>query len=174
MCWLLLSQAPQLWHRSSAALRHVGSSLSRDRTRSSCIGRQILHHWAARESLWYFFLVRKLFTPFLNEDLFVKIHRQNLRILCAWVLSCFSRVQLCVTPWTAAHRFLCPWDFLGKKTGVGCHGLPQGIFPTRGLNQRRSPELAGGFFTTGATWEVPISPDNCFFFYFWKPMMFFL
>ena len=30
-----------------------------------------------------------------------------------------SRVQLCVTPWTAAYQFLCPWDFPGKSTGVG-------------------------------------------------------
>ena len=93
----------------------------------------------------------------------------------AWLLllllSCFSRVRLCVTPETAAHqaslslgfsrqghwcglpfpspvqesekwkwsrsvvsdssrphglqptRLLCPWDFLGKSTGVGCHWL---------------------------------------------------
>jgi len=27
------------------------------------------------------------------------------------------------TPWTAAHRLLCPWDFPGKNTGVGCHFL---------------------------------------------------
>ena len=31
-------------------------------------------------------------------------------------------------------RFLCPWHFPGKNTGVGCHSLPQGIFPTQGLN----------------------------------------
>ena len=31
---------------------------------------------------------------------------------------------------------LCPWDFLGKKTGVGCHFLVQEIFPTQGLNLR--------------------------------------
>ena len=29
-------------------------------------------------------------------------------------------------------RLLCPWDFLGKGTGVGCHFLLQGIFPTQG------------------------------------------
>ena len=29
---------------------------------------------------------------------------------------------------------LCPWNFPGKNTGVGCHFLLQGIFPTRGLN----------------------------------------
>ena len=29
---------------------------------------------------------------------------------------------------------LCPWNFPGKSTGVGCHFLLQGIFPTQGLN----------------------------------------
>ena len=28
----------------------------------------------------------------------------------------------------------CLWDFPGKNTGVGCHFLLQGIFPTRGSN----------------------------------------
>ena len=28
----------------------------------------------------------------------------------------------------------CPWDFSGKNTGMGCHFLFQGIFPTQGLN----------------------------------------
>ncbi|CAN0476709.1 unnamed protein product [Rangifer tarandus platyrhynchus] len=31
-------------------------------------------------------------------------------------------------------RHLRPWDFPGKSTGVGCHCLLQGIFPTQGLN----------------------------------------
>ena len=31
-------------------------------------------------------------------------------------------------------RFLCPWDYPGKNTGVGCHFLLQGIFLTQGLN----------------------------------------
>ena len=29
-------------------------------------------------------------------------------------------------------RCLCPWDFPGKNTGVGCHFILQGIFPTQG------------------------------------------
>ena len=29
---------------------------------------------------------------------------------------------------------LCPWDFPGKNTGVGCHFLLQGIFPAQELN----------------------------------------
>ena len=32
-------------------------------------------------------------------------------------------------------RLLCPWDS-GKNTGVGCHALPQGIFPTQASNLR--------------------------------------
>ena len=45
-----------------------------------------------------------------------------------------SVVSNSVTPWTVGHRLLCPWDFPGKNTGVGCHSLLQGIFLTQGLN----------------------------------------
>ena len=31
-------------------------------------------------------------------------------------------------------RSICPWDFPGKNTGVGCHFLYQGIFLTQGSN----------------------------------------
>ena len=31
-------------------------------------------------------------------------------------------------------RLLCPWNFLGKNTGVGCHFHLQRIFPTQGSN----------------------------------------
>ena len=34
-------------------------------------------------------------------------------------------------------RLLCPWDSPGKNTGVGCHALLQGIFPTQGSNLYR-------------------------------------
>ena len=52
------------------------------------------------------------------------------------MLSGFSHVQLFVTPWTIACQLLCPWDFPGKNTGVGCHALHQGTFPTQGSNPR--------------------------------------
>ena len=38
------------------------------------------------------------------------------------------------TPGLYPARLLCPWDSPGKNTGVGCHALLQGIFPTPGLN----------------------------------------
>ena len=44
-------------------------------------------------------------------------------------LSC---VWLFATPWTV--EAFCPWNSPGKTTGVGCHSLLQGIFPTQGLN----------------------------------------
>ena len=47
-------------------------------------------------------------------------------------LSC---ARLFGTPWTVAcTKLLHPWDFPGKSTGVGCHFLLQGIFPTQGSN----------------------------------------
>ena len=46
-----------------------------------------------------------------------------------------SHAWLFATPWTVAcTKLLHPWDFQGKTTGVGCHFLLQGIFPTQGSN----------------------------------------
>ena len=44
-----------------------------------------------------------------------------------WKWKSLSRVQLFATPWT-------PWNSPGQNTGVGCHALLQGIFPTQGSN----------------------------------------
>ena len=54
-------------------------------------------------------------------------HNMNTKLL--------SHVRLFATPWAVAcTRLLHPWDFLDKSTGVGCHFLLQGIFPTQGSN----------------------------------------
>ena len=45
-----------------------------------------------------------------------------------------NHVQLFMTPWTVAYQALPSMEFPGKNTGVGCHFLLQGIFPTQGLN----------------------------------------
>ena len=50
---------------------------------------------------------------------------QIMLLLLLLLLSCFSRVRLCATPWTAAHQGPRPWDSPGKNTGVGCHFLLQ-------------------------------------------------
>ena len=53
-------------------------------------------------------------------------------------------------------RVLCPWNFPGKNTGVGCHCLLQGISPTQGSN----PYLLGLLYWQAdslprATWKAP-------------------
>ena len=40
-------------------------------------------------------------------------------------------------------RLLCPWDFPGQNTGVGCHFLLRGLFPTQGLNLHLLPWQVG-------------------------------
>ena len=52
-------------------------------------------------------------------------------------------IRLFATPWTLTRQAPL-WDFPGKHTGVGCHFLLQGIFPTQGSN----PALAGRFLST--------------------------
>ena len=38
-------------------------------------------------------------------------------------------------------RLLCPWDSLGKKNGVCCHALLQGIFPK--FRKLEAPSVPG-------------------------------
>ena len=47
--------------------------------------------------------------------------------MCTQLLSC---VWLFTTHGLQPTGLLCPWNFPGKNTGVGCHFLLQGIFPT--------------------------------------------
>ena len=89
---------------------------------------------------------------------------------CACMLSHSSPVWLFGTPWTIAPR-LCPWDSPGKNTGVYCHALLQGIFPTEGSNphlywQGGSLPLAppGKPYQSGQTlktWKAPAAPALC-------------
>lgn len=52
--------------------------------------------------------------------------------MCAWAVCVRVCVRMglvvsdSVTPWTVAHQVLCPWNFLGRNTGVSCR------FPTPG------------------------------------------
>ena len=61
------------------------------------------------------------------------------RYLCASM--CAKLLQLYPTLCNA--RVLYPWDSPGKNTGVGCHPLPQWIFPTQRWNRCAAPALAG-------------------------------
>ena len=55
--------------------------------------------------------------------------------MCEWVNEVAQTCPtLCDPMDSSLTRFLRPWDFPGKNSGVGCHFLLQGIFPTQGLN----------------------------------------
>ena len=66
-----------------------------------------------------------------QERIGKKHNMQRMDSLCAPSL---SRVQLSATPGLQPTRLICPWDSPGKNTGLGCHALLQGFFPTQGSN----------------------------------------
>ena len=57
----------------------------------------------------------------------------SLNFLCCAVLSHFSCVWLCVTLWAVTSQAPLSMGF-PENTGVGCHSLLQGLFPTQGSN----------------------------------------
>ena len=70
----------------------------------------------------------------MSANMFSSSQRQWLCMRVCVCVCTLSRVQLFGTPWTIAHRLLGPWDSPDKNTGMGCHFLLQGIFPTQGSN----------------------------------------
>ena len=86
----------------------------------------------------------------------VRIGIKGLGVVLSALLSHFSSVRLFVTPWMVAHQAPLSLGFSQQKywSGLPFH-LPEdlldpGIEPWSFM----SPVLAGGFFTTSATWEV--------------------
>ena len=83
--------------------------------------------------------------------------RPSFSICCFLVTSC---VWLFVTLGLKPTRLLCPWNFPGKNTGVGCHFLLKGIFLTQGLNS--SLLLGRWILFYWATWEAPSWFTYCY------------
>ena len=65
-----------------------------------------------------------------------------------------SVVSDSATQWTVACQGSSVWDSSGKNTGVGCHFLLQGIFPTQ--DQTQVSHSAGRRFTLWATREATL------------------
>ena len=88
-------QAQQLWHMGLVALRHVGSSQTRDRTCVPCIGRWILNHCTTREvpcsSLFLIYLFIYLFILFIWLCQ-VLVEASELLSLARGLLSCSTHV----------------------------------------------------------------------------------
>ena len=72
-----------------------------------------------------------------------------------WIIVCSGSSMDC--------RFLCPWDFPGKNTGVGCHFLLQEIFPIQGLklqNLRKTKQNTKGLNPHLLHWQVDSLPPG--------------
>ena len=72
------------------------------------------------------------------------------------VLCVFSRVRLFMTPWTVAHQVPLSVRFSRHEYWSGLPFPSPRDFPDPGIEPMslESPALAGGFFTTSATWEA--------------------
>ena len=74
-------------------------------------------------------------TPLETTDPF----SESVSLFCKWVHSgrfFRSYISCLQPPGLQPTRLLRPWDSPGKNTGVGCHLLLQGIFPTQESNPR--------------------------------------
>ena len=73
------------------------------------------------------------------------------------VLSRFSRVRLYATLWTLAHQAPPSMGFPRQEYWSGLPCPPSEDLPDPGIEPAslQSPAVAGGFFTTDATWEAP-------------------
>ena len=100
---------------------------------------RLLHPWdfpGKNTEVGCHFLLQEIFqTQGLNPDLphyyGIDFSKQSLPSAWKWKSWLPRHVWLFVTPWiVVAHQV----RLSGKNTGVGCHSLLQGIFPTQGLN----------------------------------------
>ena len=78
-------------------------------------------------------------------------------MLCmhACVLSCFSHIQLFNILWSVARQAPLSMGFSRQEYWSGLPCPPPGDLPHPGM-EPTSPALAGGFFTTSATWEAHV------------------
>ena len=72
------------------------------------------------------------------------------------MLNRFSRVWLCVTPWTVAHQLPLSVGFSRQEYWSGLPCPPSGDLPDPGIEPASlmPPALAGRFFPTAAIWEA--------------------
>ena len=105
----------------------------------------------------------QMFTEHQSQNLECQTVCPGYGVVHACVLSRLSCVRLWETLWTAAHQAPLFMGFSKEYIGVArIHVLLQRIFPTQGSNLHLvSPALAGGFFTTSATWEAQETQGIC-------------
>ena len=76
-----------------------------------------------------------------------------------WVLSCFRPVQLFATLWTVAHQAPLSMASSRQEYWSGMPFSSPGDLPDPGIDPEffTFPGLAGKFFTTSATWMLPLA-----------------
>ena len=92
-------------------------------------------------------------------DITVASRNSHIRVLltkiskCAQLLSC---VRLLAAAWTVAHQPPLPMEFSRQEYWSGLPFPPPGDLPYSGIERTSltSHALAGGFFTTSASWKV--------------------
>ena len=79
-------------------------------------------------------------------------------LLLLLLLSRFSRVRLCATPWTVARQAPLFMGFSRQEYWSGFLFPPSEDIPDPRIEPASltSPVLAGKFFTTSATWEAAV------------------
>ena len=90
-------------------------------------------------------------------------------ILCNHACVCsFSHVWLFATPWTVAHQAPLSMGFSRQLYWSGLPCSPPRDLPETWIEPASpmSPVLAGGFFTTSATWQAHVLPSPWQQFYF--------
>ena len=105
------------------------------------------------------------------NQLYLKKNLKNIwPIQHACMLSCFSHIRLFGTLWTITCQPALSLELSKQEYWSGLPCPPSGILPDPGIRKfcLLSPALAGGLFTTSATWEAPNLSKSFFFFNEWR------
>ena len=72
-------------------------------------------------------------SPIFNHLFHFRLKQFVLHLYLGFAASVLSKSDSLQSHGLKPTRLLCPWNSLGN-TGVGCHALLEGIFPSQGLN----------------------------------------
>ena len=83
---------------------------------------------------WHIQNIASIYNQYKNYCYFSFLSTKALKCVCVCVCVCWVVSDSLWPHELQPTRLLCPWDFPGKNTGVGCHFLLQAIFLTWGSN----------------------------------------
>ena len=135
-CWWECKLVKPLWKTVQRILRKVKIKLPYD-PKIPLLGIYKTHTHTHTHTYISLIIWKDTSIPMDIEVLFTTAKIQN-QTKCPstveWIKKMCVYVYTYIYMYTHTHRILCPWDSLGKSTGVGCHFLLQGIFVIQELN----------------------------------------